>query len=362
MRRHPTFTKMIAHAGMALVPVFGATHVVHAQSERKITQLADGVYEIQHRDANDGFVSGNTTVIIGTRQVLVVDTGFRPSDANEDIDQIRRWTNKPVSFVLNTHFHNDHNLGNRAYMTAFPGVNIVAQTETKKDMDRYGAGSRDRVERGAERLRQMLAGGKGPNGTPLSDADKRAISASLEHRARVVDELKDYTFQGATLAFRDSLTIDLGDREVELAFIGRGNTSGDAIAYLPKEKIAIVGDLVVSPMPYFYDGYPSDWARTLQRVSQLSASTIVPGHGPVMHDKVYVDLVKDLLDSAVAQMDKALRVTGPAMSRTLDDYKTQIDLSSFRPRFATNDKELEEAFDAMTADLVRLVFREAALR
>jgi glyoxylase-like metal-dependent hydrolase (beta-lactamase superfamily II) len=353
---------MIAHAGMALAPVFAATHAVHAQSERRITRLADGVYEIQHRDANDGFASGNTTVIIGSRQVLVVDTGFRPSDANEDIDQIRRWTNKPVSFVLNTHFHNDHNLGNRAYMNAFPSVIIVAQTETKKDMDRFGPGSRDRVERGTDRLRQMLASGKRPDGTPLSDADKRTISAGLEQRARVLDELKDYAFQGATLAFRDSLTIDLGDREVELAFIGRGNTSGDAIAYLPKEKIAIVGDLVVYPMPYFYDGYPSEWARTLQRVSQLDASTIVPGHGPVMRDKAYVDLMKELLDSAVAQMDKALRGTGPAMSLTLDDYKARIDLSSFRPRFAKNDKELEQAFDAMAADLVRLVFREAALR
>lgn len=346
--------------------VFAATHAfplpLHAQGERKITQLADGVYEIQHRDANDGFASGNTTVIIGARQVLIVDTGFRPSDANEDIDQIRRWTNKPVSFVLNTHFHNDHNLGNRAYMNAFPAVVIIAQTETRKDMDRFGAGSRAREQRGAERLRVMLAGGKRPDGTALTDADKRTISANLEQRARVMDELKDYSFQGATLAFDDRLTIDLGEREVELAFLGRGNTAGDAIAYLPKEKIAIVGDLVVYPMPYFYDGYPSEWARTLERVSQLGASTILPGHGPVMHDYAYVDLVRSLLDTAVAQMDKALRVSGPAMARPLEDYKAQIDLSSFRPRFTKNDKELDEAFDAMVADLIRIVYREATLR
>jgi Metallo-beta-lactamase superfamily len=77
------------------------------QSQRKVTQLADGVYEIQHEP------NGNTTVIIGERQVFVVDTCFLPSAAREDIAQIRKWTDKPVSFVLNTHFHNDHNLGNR---------------------------------------------------------------------------------------------------------------------------------------------------------------------------------------------------------------------------------------------------------
>jgi hypothetical protein len=71
------------------------------QSQRKVTQLADGVYEIQHEP------NGNTTVIIGERQVFVVDTCFLPSAAREDIAQIRQWTDKPVSFVLNTHFHND---------------------------------------------------------------------------------------------------------------------------------------------------------------------------------------------------------------------------------------------------------------
>src|SRR5438105_3933419 len=88
------------------------------QQGRKVTQLAQGVYAIQHEP------NGNTTVIIGDRQVLVVDTCFLPSAAREDIAQIRNWTDRPVSFVLNTHFHNDHNLGNRAYMDAFPALTI----------------------------------------------------------------------------------------------------------------------------------------------------------------------------------------------------------------------------------------------
>src|SRR5579859_7776790 len=83
-----------------------------AEPERQVTPLANGVYEIQHEP------NGNTTVIIGDRQVLVVDSCFLPSAAREDISQIRKWTDKPVSFVVNTHFHNDHNLGNRIYMDA----------------------------------------------------------------------------------------------------------------------------------------------------------------------------------------------------------------------------------------------------
>src|SRR5579862_3815573 len=112
------------------VPAFG--------QERTITQLAEGVYAIQHPGMDLFGGSGNTTVIIGERQVFVVDACFFPSDARQDIAQIRQWTNKPVAFVLNTHFHNDHNFGNRIYMDAFPAVTILAHTETKREMDLYG--------------------------------------------------------------------------------------------------------------------------------------------------------------------------------------------------------------------------------
>jgi len=121
-----------------------------AQGGRKITKLADGVYAIEH----GGQSGGNTTVIIGERQVFVVDSCFLPSAAQADIAQIRQWTDKPVAFVLNTHFHNDHNLGNHAYMAAFPAVTIIAHVETKKEMDRFGPGSALREEAGIVSLRK----------------------------------------------------------------------------------------------------------------------------------------------------------------------------------------------------------------
>src|SRR6516164_8369246 len=116
-----------------LIASLAAARPTTAQDERTATELAGGVYEITHRQGG----GGNTTVIIGNRQVLVVDTGFLPSAAREDLAQIRQWTDKPVSFILNTHFHNDHNFGNRVYMDAFPAVTIIAQVETKKDMDLF---------------------------------------------------------------------------------------------------------------------------------------------------------------------------------------------------------------------------------
>jgi glyoxylase-like metal-dependent hydrolase (beta-lactamase superfamily II) len=327
-----------------------------------VTRLAEGVYAIEHEGHNDPNASGNTTVIIGDRQVLVVDTGFLPSAATEDIAQIKQWTDKPVSFVVNTHFHNDHNFGNRVYLNSWPGVTIIAQTETKKEMDLFGPGSAMRMERGIGRLRTMLETGKTPDGRALTDDERAQVKAALADRDRVVAEMKKVTFQSATLTFEQELTVDLGNREVQIKFLGRGNTGGDAVVYLPKERIVVAGDLVVLPVPYIYDGYPSEWVGTLEHLGRLDADAIVPGHGPVLRDKRYLFLVRDLFKSAVDQLNVRLGQTRPAMSLTVDDVKGAVDLTPFRQRFAGNDKELATEFDGMTTNLINVAFREASLR
>jgi cyclase len=349
--------------GLAIgLAVFAAAAPAAGQSERRVTKLADGVYEIRHRDAGDGFAGGNTTVIIGNRQVFVVDAPFLLSDAREDITQIRQWTDRPVSFLLTTHFHNDHNFGNRAYMDAFPALTIIAHAETKKDMDLFGPGSLSREERGTAYYQGLLDSGKTGSGKPLTESGRTELRTLLDHRRQVQDEMRKVSFQSATLTFDHDFTIDLGGREVQVKFLGRGNTAGDAVVFLAKEKIAVVGDLVVHPMPFIYDGYPSEWIHTLERVAQLDASTIVPGHGTILHDNTYVYLLRDFMRSAVDQMNDALRKTGPAMFHTVDDVKGQINLSPFRARFAGDRKDLQAAFDDAAAQLITVTFREASHR
>jgi cyclase len=341
---------------------FFAVSPAPGQTERSVTKLAEGVYEIQHKDAGDGSASGNTTVVIGERQVFVVDSCFLPSAAREDIAQIGQWTDKPVAFVLNTHFHNDHNLGNRAYMDAFPSVTIIAHAETKKDMDMFGPGSASREEKGMAALKQMLDTGKTRDGQTLTPEETTEVRNALARRTQIVDEIKQVTFQSATLTFDHDFTVDVGSREVQVKFLGRGNTSGDAVVYLPKEKIVVAGDLVVYPIPYIYDGYPTEWIQTLQNLAQLDADSIVPGHGPILHDKTYVYLIRDLLKSAVDQVNAKLRQSGPAMFRSLDEVEASVDLTPFRQRFAGNDKDLAADFDDMSKHLVKVVFEEASLR
>jgi glyoxylase-like metal-dependent hydrolase (beta-lactamase superfamily II) len=327
-----------------------------------VTRLAEGVYAIEHQDNGDGFASENTMVVIGSRQVLVVDAGFLPSDAKEDIAQIRRWTDKPVAFLLNTHFHNDHNFGNRAYLEAFPGITIVAQEETKLDMDRFGPGSAARVERGRARLEAMAASGRTQAGKVLTSEEMGQVRQALTHRGAVLDEMRGVEFQSATMTFARGVSIDLGGRVVELKFLGRGNTAGDAVAWLPRDRIVATGDLLVYPLPYAYDGYPSEWATTLGNLAELKPAILVPGHGPVERDTTFLTLTRELFQAAVAGLNAQLAKTGPALSSKVEDVKTGVDLSRFRARFGGRDPELLAAFDDMAESLIELAFTEARLR
>jgi glyoxylase-like metal-dependent hydrolase (beta-lactamase superfamily II) len=348
-----SFRLRLLAVSIALLAVATA---MSGQAERSVTKLSEGRYEIEHRQGG-----GNTTVIIGDRQVFVVDTSFLPSAAREDIVQIRQWTNKPVSFVLNTHFHNDHNFGNRIYMDAFPALTVIAHVETKKEMDRFGPGSLQREEKDSygiqQILQKMLETGKTQDGRVLTEEDKKEVKDELARRPAIIAELKNVNFQSATLTFDRDLSIDLGNREVQVKFLRRGNTPGDAVVYLSKEKILVAGDLVVHPLPNVIDGYPAEWIHTLQNVAQLDASAIVPGHGPILHDKTYY-LLRDLMQSAVDQVNEKLRQTAPAMFQTVDDVERSVDLTPFRQRFAGNDADLAAAFDHVAARLVKLVFDE----
>jgi glyoxylase-like metal-dependent hydrolase (beta-lactamase superfamily II) len=323
---------------------------------RKVTKLADGVYAIEHPDLPYVNGSGNTTVIIGTREVFVIDSCGTPAMARGDIALIRGWTDKPVGYLLNTHFHNDHNQGNKTYLDAFPSLAIIAQAETKKMMDLIMPGQPRQREGLIAELKQALDTGA-LNGQSLAAADKAQITAAIP---ALEAWNKEYVYQSPTLIFNDELQIDLGDREVQVKHPGRGNTAGDAAVYLPKEKILIAGDLLVNPVPFPYDGYPSEWIKTLETLGRLDIQTIVPGHGRMLHDKTQLYLVVDLFKSAIEQMNARFRAEG--LFTGFDKIKVGIDLTAFRSKFAGNDKEISDAFDEMAPVLVRLVFKEATLQ
>ena len=317
-------------------------------TQRSVTRIADGIYVIRHPDAPDQFPQGNTTVVIGDREVLVVDSCYLPSSARQDIAQIRGWTDKPVRYLLNTHWHFDHTMGNGVYADMFPSLAIIAHNQTLASMRGHNPSWFRRYPLRTADLRKQLDTGKNPDGKPLDVNARADIEKTLKGRPEVEAEFAQLRDRLPNLSFDHELTLDLGGREVQVRHFGLGNTAGDALVYLPREKILVTGDLLDYPVPYLAGGYPSEQIGTLRSMAQLDAQTIVPGHGEILHDKVYLNQVIDFLAEVVASVQKQVYRVGFGSSK-LEQVRARVmgdvDLDTWRQRFGGDDKDNREFFD-----------------
>ena len=331
---------------------------------RTATKLAEGVYTIRHKDAPDTFPQGNSTVIIGDREVLVVDSCYLPSSAREDIAEIRRWTSKPVRYLVNTHWHFDHTMGNGTYWDAFPGLNIVAHIETARQSSGYNPGWCERFPKRGDRMKQILEAGKDGNGKVLSEGDRKEYQDAIAGIAPVQEEFKNIVDRAPNLTFDSEMRIDLGNREVRVIHLGRGNTAGDAIIFLPNEKIIMTGDLVVHPVPYMFGGYPKDFGATLRRLDQLGFETMIPGHGEVMRNdqaRAYVRLLIDFIEIVTEQVSKETHRVGSGAANlpaVREAVMKNIDVASWRRKFAGDSKDEQDAFDTTFAAMITAAHSE----
>ena len=319
--------------------------------QRTVTQLADGVYMIRHPDAPDTFPQGNTTVIIGDRGVFVVDSCYLPSAAREDIAQIKQWTSKPVLWLLNTHWHNDHVEGNGAYREAFPQINIVAHYQTARQIAGYIPNYPSRFPAIQARYQKMIDTGKDLDGNDIPPTQITDIKNAMAGKATVLKEFQANIIVPPNITFNHEMTVDLGNREVQIKHLGRGNTAGDAIVYLPKEKIIVAGDLLDSPVPYLGGGYPVDEIETLKKMAALDATTIVPGHGDALHDKVLLHDVIDFLQTVTTEISRQIYVVGNG-PRNLDAVRKNVmqslDVKKWSTKLGGTTQEDREFFESFS--------------
>jgi glyoxylase-like metal-dependent hydrolase (beta-lactamase superfamily II) len=322
-------------------------------------KVAEGIYAFVEPPGH-AIVSGNSTLIVGDDAALVVDTGHHPALTRRMVAEVRRLTSKPVRYVVNTHWHNDHVAGNAIYAEAFPEARFIAQAFTAKALGDFirpymGEQCAAFLRSQTAPLREALASGHGSDGKPLAEARRRRLGEVLEEADAGTQECREFRFRGADLAFGDRLDVELGHRTVEVRWLGRANTAGDAIVYVPDAKVLATGDIVVHPFPFATQSYISEWARALRRIEAMDAVAIIPGHGPVMHDKSYVDEIAALMESIGAQVRAAYK---PGMS--LEEVRAKVDLEAFRKRIAGDDPTLNANFDAQVRDsAVARAYQEA---
>jgi cyclase len=212
----------------------------------KAVQLSNGVYfhqgDIEHHGhCNNGWV-------IFKDYVLVVDANF-PSGAQTILPKIRALTSRPIRFAFDTHHHGDHVYGNQIWVEN--GATPVAHTGVIEEMKRYETG---------------YYGGKPGH---WEDTAKSRPDVAASH------------LTPPSVLFPRELYFDDGEQRVELLHLGIAHTHGDAMAWLPKERILFSGDACVNgPYNFVGDGDVGKWIATLDAAKKLGARVVCPGHGP----------------------------------------------------------------------------------
>jgi cyclase len=304
-------------------------------------QIADGIY--QFITAPDGYVpNGNSVVIVNENDVLVFDTFTRPSTARTVLAEIRKITDKPVRYVVNSHHHPDHWSGNEVYAHAFPNLEIIATEESRELMLNIAKAwpplwkanlARDQAD-----LDKEISTGKESDGTQLTEEDRHRDEEEVRLERDFVAEGANVQRTYPTLTYGDTLTLYHGGREFRFMNVV-GDADGTTVLYLPKEKILVTGDVASYPIPYFTPPL-SQHAKSLRKLAQMNADVIIPGHGPAWHDKNFLNLEADLFESIVNQVVKAEQ-QGLV---TVEEIQNAVDVESFRLQFTHDDKALNAKF------------------
>ena len=152
-----------------------------------------------------------------------------------------------------------------------------------------------------ERYERWAATGKDDEGKPLEERRRTRAGEIAALDRGVLPELKAAGEMPPSLTFVDELVLQRGDRRIDVRWLGRGNTRGDTVVVLPKERIVATGDLLVHPIPFGILSYYEEWPVTLGKLDALPVDVLFPGHGPVMHDRAYLHQVQGLLRALVDQ-------------------------------------------------------------
>ncbi|HXG08826.1 MAG TPA: NAD(P)-dependent oxidoreductase [Gemmataceae bacterium] len=239
---------LLAVSWIAASPLWAADPLAPMKFN-EVREIAPGVFfrysAISATDKTVAFGGSNNIWVVFEDYVLVYDANF-PKEAGDVIEAIRKTTDKPIRYVVDSHHHGDHAYGNAVFVQA--GATVIAQANCARWLREKGP-------------KEFADAGRGPTG-------RKDIAAS--------------TLKVPSIVFDDKLVLDDGKQRAELLFFGHAHTPGDVFLYLPRHKVLCTGDACLNGA-FNYTGHAdtASWIRVLERAQQLDVQLICPGHGPL---------------------------------------------------------------------------------
>jgi cyclase len=288
----------------------------------RFEKIAEGIYYATASGTMQ--VGANSPVFVTDTDALVIDSGTSPAAGRALAQDVKAVTDKPLKYVIDSHYHYDHLFGNQVFG---PDVQIIGHDHTRQrlqanTLEQYTflTSVRPVPERVAA-LRQRIA--------QETDAQQKAtLERQVQNALAYVEQVKEVKQTPPNVTFDNTMTLLKGGREFRLMYLGRGHTDTDVVTFLPRERIVATGDLMESVLSYMGDSYPEEWIATLEKLKALDFDTVLPGHGVPFKGKERITAFQEYLRDLIAQTN-ALKRQG----LSADDAAKKIDLMKHAATF-----------------------------
>jgi cyclase len=261
----------------------------------RFEKVTDGVY---YATASGTMTVGsNSPIIVTDTEAIIIDSEITPAAARALVADIKAITDKPVRYVIDSHYHYDHAHGNQIFA---PDVQVIGHENTRRRMltnvlEQYTyLTSVEPVPARVAALKQRIS-------QETDSQQKAALERQVANSLSYLEQVKETKVTPPNVTLDRKMTLFRGGREIQLLYIGRGHTDTDVIVYLPKERIVCTGDLMESVISYMGDSYPEEWIATLERLKALDFDTVMPGHGVVFTGKAKIDAFQRYLRDVIKQ-------------------------------------------------------------
>jgi glyoxylase-like metal-dependent hydrolase (beta-lactamase superfamily II) len=287
-----------------------------------IQKAAPGVYFAFARP--QAMVNCNAAIFVRSKDVVVVDAHSKPSAAASVIRQIRRQvTDKPVRYVVNTHFHWDHTQGDHAYKEAGSKVDFIASSVTKRLMEenceaRMKA-SVDSVPAQIDAMRRRAENAK-------SAAEKAFCEDQIRQMQDYLADMKqNYELVLPTITFDQSYLLADPEFDLHLGFHGRSHTAGDTFVFCPQQRALATGDASHGWLPNVGDGYPRQWPGTIDDVAKADFKYILGGHGPLQSDRTIMTSQRNYIEELTEKVE-----AGKKAGQGIAELQKQLTVASLK--------------------------------
>ena len=286
-----------------------------------VQQAAPGVFFALARPQAE--VNCNAAIFVRSKDVVVVDAHSKPSAAASLIAQIRREvTNKPVRYLINTHFHWDHTQGNQAYRAAGDRVDFIATETTKNLMTELAV---KRLNASLDAVPVQIESLRGQAEKAPSAEEKAFCAEQIRQLEAYRAEMKNYSLELPTITFEKSYELPDPAFDLHLEFHGHAHTAGDLFVLCPQQRALATGDASHGWFPNLADGFPKSWPHTIDEVAKADFTHALGGHGPLQSDRTVMMNQRNYIEELTARVEQAKQA-----GQSLQEMQQRITVNSLR--------------------------------